>query len=711
MIDLSLLNDMQLKAALHTRGPMLVIAGAGSGKTRTLAFRIANLLDNGADPGGILAITFTNKAAGEMRERISGLHGRGREVWVSTFHSACVRILRKDISRLGYPNRFTIIDEEDASRLLRQCVKPEDGEVDVKGVGVVISRQKDNLIGWEDYAAQESADPAAARIYERYQKRLKETGNLDFDDIIMLAVELFQKCPDVLERYQKRLKHVLVDELQDTSHAQWRLVKLLSGKSESLFAVGDDDQSIYGWRGADIRNILSFEKEFPGAEVARLEQNYRSTRYILDAANGVIEQNTQRMGKSLWIKRAGGSRIALWSCLDETAEADAIAASISSSARRNEASYSQCAVLYRANAQARNLEAAFAMRGVPYRLIGGSKLYQRKEAKDLLAYLKAIANRRDDVSYMRILNTPKRGLGVAALRKVSAYAEEMGMLFSDAVADIEDLGSGQKALRAFSDMMDDLERIAASRSVPEILQEVLDRTGYVSKLEAEDKESAPARVENIRLLLEKAVKFHAESVDKSLSAFLEEISLVADIDNYDKGADAVTLMTFHSAKGLEFPNVFIYGAAEGLLPYGGGQDRRKLEEERRLFYVGITRAMDRLTITYPSRCVLPNGKLGGGVSRFVRDIPGEALERTAQRPQGFSLRSSAAREETAFPVSAKITPLEFALGDRVRQAKYGLGVVEGITPKGADYEVTVNFDFNGSKKVLAKISKLKKVEA
>jgi DNA helicase-2/ATP-dependent DNA helicase PcrA len=682
---------------------MLVFAGAGSGKTRTLAYRVALLLEKGVDPSSILAITFTNKAAGEMKERISGLNDLGSKVWISTFHAACARILRSDIQFLGYNSRFTILDSEDSQKALRQCVVDE--ATSLRDIAAAISTLKDRLLGWED------ADQYK-ETFKEYQRKLKASNCLDFDDLISLCVKLFMERPDVLAKWQRKLKHVLVDEYQDTSYAQNKLASLLAGKSESFFAVGDDDQSIYSWRGADVKNILDFEKTYPKAAVVKLEQNYRSTEYILGAANEVIAKNMARVEKSLWIDKQGGSKVSVWSCEDEIGEADAIASHIAGACAKGEP-YSQFAILYRANFQAKAIEEGLVRSGVPYRLIGGVKFYQRKEVKDIIAYLRAIANPRDDISCLRVINTPKRGISLITQKKISNLAKEMGISFYDAATELE----GVKPVTAFVSMMDSLADFSMKNSVSALVGEVIERTGYIKSLSESksssestsgnpsDTDDRDARISNIELLRSKAAAFDRDN-GGSLYDFLESVALVSDVDNYDEKANAVSVMTLHSAKGLEFPFVFLCGAAEGLLPFHTAIfDKKKLEEERRLFYVGATRAMNKLVISYPASCPLPSGSRAGGPSRFIGDIPAGCVEKAARR-------TFAAKAPAPFPQGkAPVSLLEFKKGDRVRQAKYGEGIVESILPKGADFEVTVTFDHNGSRKLLAKFAKLKRIES
>lgn len=595
------LNPMQKEAVLQTEGPLLILAGAGSGKTRVLTHRVAYLIEEKqVNPWNILAITFTNKAAGEMRERVDQLVGFGAEsIWVSTFHSTCVRILRRHIEYLGYTTNFSIYDSDDQKTLMKQVFKAMD--VDTKqfkerSVLGTISSAKDKLIGPEEFllnAGQDFRQRRIGEIYKEYQKRLKKNNALDFDDLIVKTVELFQNNSEVLNYYQERFKYIMVDEYQDTNLAQFKLVSLLASKYRNLCVVGDDDQSIYRFRGADIGNILSFEEMFPGAKVIKLEQNYRSTQNILNAANGVIRHNRGRKDKTLWTANGEGDLIRFKQFDTAREEADFVAREI----RDSGYAYQEQAVLYRTNAQSRLLEERCIFYNVPYRLVGGVNFYQRKEIKDILAYLKTIANGVDDLSVLRIINVPKRGIGATTMGKVTIFASEHGMSLYDALREarqIPGLGKAAEKIGAFIGQMESFRARAQldDYTIQDLIEGIMDETGYQQELEAEGEVESQTRLENIEELVNKAVSYEEDSEHPSLDEFLEQVALVADIDNMDESENRVTLMTLHSAKGLEFPKVYLVGLEDGLFPSMmsiNSDDKTDMEEERRLCYVGITR--------------------------------------------------------------------------------------------------------------------------
>ena len=596
------LNPKQKEAVLHTDGPLLILAGAGSGKTRVLTHRIAYLIDEcGVNPWNIMAITFTNKAAGEMRERVDDLVGFGAEsIWVSTFHSSCVRILRRHIESLGYTTSFSIYDSDDQKTLMRQVFKAMN--VDTKqfkerSVLAAISSAKDKLITPEEFLLNAGADfreKKTGEIYKEYQKQLRKNNALDFDDLIVKTVELFQNNPQVLDYYQERFKYIMVDEYQDTNMAQFKLVSLLASKYRNLCVVGDDDQSIYRFRGADIQNILSFEHTFPGTKVIKLEQNYRSTQNILDAANGVIRHNFGRKDKTLWTANGEGDKILLKQFDTARDEADFVARQI----RDSSYSYQDQAVLYRTNAQSRLIEERCIFYNIPYRLVGGVNFYQRKEIKDVLAYLKTIANGVDDLSVIRIINVPKRGIGATTIGRVTAFASEHGMSFYDTLKEakqIPGIGKAAEKISRFIAQMEAFRAMAHSEeySIKDLIDHILEDTGYEEELQEEGEIEAQTRLENIEELINKAAAYEEDSEHPTLDEFLEQVALVADIDNVDDSEERVTLMTLHSAKGLEFPKVYLVGMEDGLFPgmmsiMSG--DKTEMEEERRLCYVGITRA-------------------------------------------------------------------------------------------------------------------------
>lgn len=605
------LNHEQQTAVFHTEGPVLILAGAGSGKTRVLTHRIAYLIEEkGVNPWNIMAITFTNKAAGEMRERVDKIVGFGSEsIWVSTFHSSCVRMLRRFIDRLGYDTNFTIYDTDDQKTLMKDICKRLDIDTKVykeRAILAAISSAKDELISPEEYEINVMSDFSKRKIalaYKEYQKELKKNNALDFDDLIVKTVELFRACPDVLEYFQDRFQYIMVDEYQDTNTAQFKFVSLLADKYRNLCVVGDDDQSIYKFRGANIGNILGFEKVFPDAKVVRLEQNYRSTQNILNAANQVIQNNMERKRKSLWTENEEGEKLHFRQFMNAHEEAEYIVGDISKKVREHDGEYRDFAILYRTNAQSRLFEEKFLMANIPYKLVGGVNFYARKEIKDLLAYLKTVDNARDDLAVRRIINVPKRGIGATTLGRVQDYAAERSMSFYDALREadqIPSLGRAASKVEPFVTFIQTLRSKLEYLSPSELLKDIIENTGYVEELRAEGTEEAEARIENIDELITKVVTYEEENEEPTLSGFLEEVALVADIDSVDGGDNQVLLMTLHSAKGLEFPYVYLAGMEDGIFPSYmtiTADDPTEIEEERRLCYVGITRAMKDLTLT------------------------------------------------------------------------------------------------------------------
>ena len=658
------LNPMQQEAVYHTEGPLLVLAGAGSGKTRVLTHRIAYLIEEkGVAPWNIMAITFTNKAAAEMRERVDRIVGFGSEsIWVSTFHSSCVRILRRHIEYLGYSTNFTIYDGEDQKTLMKQIFKKLD--IDTKqfkerAVLSKISSAKDEMITPEEYELNVGIDfreKKVAQIYKEYQKELKKNNALDFDDLILKTVELFQNVPEVLNYYQEKFRYIMVDEYQDTNLVQFKLVDLLAKKYRNICVVGDDDQSIYKFRGANIENILSFEKAFPGAKVIKLEQNYRSTQNILNAANEVIRNNRGRKDKTLWTANEEGNLTRFLQFDTAYEEADAIAREIRSKAAERACDYSEFAVLYRTNAQSRLLEEKFILHSIPYRLVGGVNFYQRKEIKDILCYLKTIANGQDDLAVQRIINVPRRGIGATSIGKVTIFASANGMSFYQAllrVKAVPAIGKAGDKILNFVEQIEDLKSRISELSIKELIEEILEKTGYKKELEAEGEIEAETRLQNIEELINKAVNYSENAETPTLDGFLEEVALVADVDNMDQSENRAILMTLHSAKGLEFPYVYLSGLEEGLFPSSMSimsDDRDAVEEERRLCYVGITRAQKELTIT-AARQRMTNGETRFSmISRFVEEIPEWLLERPEQksvfgRAAGLSFGGRSAERE------------------------------------------------------------------
>ena len=737
------LNPPQREAVAQTEGPVLILAGAGSGKTRVLTHRIAYLMDEkGVNPWNILAITFTNKAAQEMRERVDKLVGFGSEsIWVSTFHSACVRILRRHIDNLGYDTNFTIYDTDDQKSLMKDVCRKMNIDTKIykeRSLLAQISHAKDELLTPDDMEMKAAGDynmKKVASVYREYQAALRKNNALDFDDLIVKTVELFEKCGAVLEYYQERFKYIMVDEYQDTNTAQFKFISLLAQRYQSLCVVGDDDQSIYKFRGANIGNILGFEHVFPDARVIRLEQNYRSTKNILNAANQVIANNTERKAKTLWTENEEGSKVHFRQFLNAYEEAEYVAGEIGKLKRNGLGNYRDCAILYRTNAQSRIFEEKFIAANIPYKLVGGVNFYARKEIKDLLCYLKTIDNARDDLAVQRIINVPKRGIGATTLGRVQDYADNMGISLYEALRvaeEVPSIGRSLSKIDGFVTFIQMLKSKADVMTVEEILQEVIDSTGYVAELEAEDTEESRARIENIDELISKTVAYQEAMEEQNqpatLSGFLEEVALVADIDTVDPDQDYVLLMTLHSAKGLEFPKVFMVGMEDGIFPshmtisYGNDGE---MEEERRLCYVGITRAMKDLTLTCAQQRMIRGETQCNRVSRFVREIPRELVdlghtiqekkpkvEELIPTPAKYSKMKEILQGRNYKPREFKVTKansLDYEVGDTVRHIKFGVGIVKEIVEGGRDYEVTVEFDKVGVKKMFASFAKLKKI--
>ena len=737
------LNPPQREAVAQTEGPVLILAGAGSGKTRVLTHRIAYLMDEkGVNPWNILAITFTNKAAQEMRERVDKLVGFGSEsIWVSTFHSACVRILRRHIDNLGYDTNFTIYDTDDQKSLMKDVCRKMNIDTKIykeRSLLAQISHAKDELLTPDDMEMKAAGDynmKKVASVYREYQAALRKNNALDFGDLIVKTVELFEKCGAVLEYYQERFKYIMVDEYQDTNTAQFKFISLLAQRYQNLCVVGDDDQSIYKFRGANIGNILGFEHVFPDARVIRLEQNYRSTRNILNAANQVIANNTERKAKTLWTENEEGSKVHFRQFLNAYEEAEYVAGEIGKLKRNGLGNYRDCAILYRTNAQSRIFEEKFIAANIPYKLVGGVNFYARKEIKDLLCYLKTINNARDDLAVQRIINVPKRGIGATTLGRVQDYADNMGISLYEALRvaeEVPSIGRSLSKIDGFVTFIQMLKSKADVMTVEEILQEVIDSTGYVAELEAEDTEESRARIENIDELISKTVAYQEameeQNQSATLSGFLEEVALVADIDTVDPDQDYVLLMTLHSAKGLEFPKVFMVGMEDGIFPshmtisYG---DDGEMEEERRLCYVGITRAMKDLTLTCAQQRMIRGETQYNRVSRFVREIPRELVdlghtiqekkpkvEELIPTPAKYSKMKEILQGRNYKPREFKVTKansLDYEVGDTVRHIKFGVGIVKEIVEGGRDYEVTVEFDKVGVKKMFASFAKLKKI--
>lgn len=764
------LNDKQREAVLHGDGPLLLLAGAGSGKTRVLTHRIAYLIEErGVNPYQILALTFTNKAAGEMRERVDQLVTHGAEsIWVSTFHSTCVRILRRYIDRLGYDRSFSIYDADDQKALMKNILKSmnlDPKKYKERTFLNIISHAKDELITPELYAAENEKDfrqKVYIEAYFEYQKQLWNNNALDFDDLIMLTVQLFREEEDVLDYYQNRFRYLLVDEYQDTNTAQFRLLALLADRYKNLCVVGDDDQSIYKFRGANIYNILNFEKVFPEAKVIRLEQNYRSTKNILAAASEMIKNNINRKDKTLWTEAEEGSPVIYARFDTDYEEAAGVAGDIRKRLREDGASYSDFAILYRANAQSRIFEEKLVYEGIPYRIIGAVNFYARKEIKDLLCYLKTISNGSDDVAIRRIINVPRRGIGDTSIGKIAAFAAENGISFYDALrraGEISGIGRSMNGISSFVSLIEGFREMLIpdpetgakycvnGYSLEDLLRGIIDETGYVRDLEAEETPEAEARIENIESLINKVAQYEEDNESPSLDGLLEDISLVADIDTVDMDADQVLLMTLHGSKGLEFPYVYIVGMEEGVFPGGAavfGDDEEEMEEERRLCYVGITRAKQILTLTGANQRMRNGQTEFNRPSRFIREIPRYLIRQTGgaapysarseyagntgvtpkqkTTTQGFSsgskknnLFSDNPYISKGFGSSSAVssgggsgeTP-DYTVGDTVEHSKFGLGTVTAMEDKGNEYIVTVDFEDFGPRKLKSTFARLTK---
>ena len=742
------LNTPQKEAVFHTEGPLLILAGAGSGKTRVLTHRIAYLIEEKqVNPWNILAITFTNKAAGEMRERVDKIVGMGAEsIWVSTFHSMCVRILRRYADRLGYDTNFTIYDTDDQKTMMKDVCKLLQIDTKVyreRSLLSAISSAKDEMITPEEFRIQAEGDfhkKKIAEVYQEYEKQMKANNAMDFDDLLVKTVQLLQTQPDVLEYYQERFRYIMVDEYQDTNTVQFMLVSILAGKYKNLCVVGDDDQSIYKFRGANIKNILNFEQVFSNTKVIKLEQNYRSTENILEAANAVIRNNKGRKEKSLWTENGEGSKIQFRQFDNAYDEAEYIVSDIKRAVLTKGANYNDHAILYRTNAQSRMFEEKLVVANIPYKIVGGINFYSRKEIKDVLAYLKTIDNGKDDLAVRRIINVPKRGIGLTTIGKIQDYALANEIGFYDAIlaaTGIPGLGRSVGKLVGFAALIEHFKTETSQMTVSELLDDVLEKTGYLDEVreQSETDEEAENRLENIEELKNK-MKTYEENCEDSgerptLSGFLEEVALVADIDSLDENTDYVILMTLHSAKGLEFPHVYLAGMEDGLFPSYltiTSDDPMEIEEERRLCYVGITRAQKELTLTCARRRMVHGETQYNKMSRFLKEIPdgllanGIVFEKEKEEPktsiyqqakQSFKAKPFAQTFAQAKPVqqfgSKQAGTIDYEVGDRVRHMKFGEGTVTQIVSGGRDFEVTVAFDTAGVKKMFAMFAKLKKI--
>lgn len=759
-MDLSMLNPEQRQAAETLEGPVLILAGAGSGKTRALTYRVANLMDHGVPAWSILALTFTNKAAREMKERITQLVGEKAEsAWISTFHSTCARILRRDIEKLGYTRSFTIYDDDDQGTVIKEILKRlniDEKFLPPREVKAKISDAKNKLMGPDEWFAKTERDfrnQTLHDVFVAYEQRLKSANALDFDDLLLKTLELLADHPPVLESYRDRFHYVMVDEYQDTNYAQYMLVKLLTDKSRNLCVVGDDDQSIYGWRGADIRNILDFEKDYPDAKVIKLEQNYRSTANILDAANQVIAHNAGRKEKALWTEAGAGETIKLYCAGDEREEAAWVADRIRKMNRHGE-EYGRMAVLYRTNAQSRVLEEMLMRAGIPYKVFGGLRFYDRKEVRDVIAYLRVIANPTDDVSLRRIINVPKRAIGDATIAELVRHAQEQEMPLFSALTDLPSSLSSRprKCVGDFFTMMTTLMAMKDAMPLGTFVKQMVDQTGLMEQYQKEDSDEARSRVENIQEFLGAVEEFDRQTENATLEDYLENVALVTELDQAEEEKQYVTLMTLHSAKGLEFPNVFITGMEEGLFPSGRSlMDEQRMEEERRLCYVGITRAKERLFLSRASQRMLYNQINHNAPSRFLSEIPSRLLEDEweAKRKQtfkgdpmpqpksytsGYGLKSAPSVSQLGQPrltlggnmleipgVQKGFTPSKarqnvsalqniFKPGDRVMHRKFGEGNVVALKGSGADTRISIEFTAYGVKEFSLSIAPIVKIE-
>ncbi len=766
MLDLSRLNPPQREAVLHTEGPLLILAGAGSGKTRVLTHRIAHLIEKGVRPWEILAITFTNKAAREMKSRVENLVGPAAdECWISTFHASCAKILRRDIEKLGYKRQFSIYDDDDQMSVIRAILKEMDLDDKIyppRQIKSIISDAKNKLLTPDEWLKGAQDDFRSKRYFEvfrEYQKRLKKNDALDFDDLLMKTLELMSEHPPVLDYYRRKFSYVLVDEYQDTNLAQYELVRLLGGDKRNVCVVGDDDQSIYGWRGADIRNILEFEKDYPDAHVIKLEQNYRSTAAILDAANQVIAHNAGRKEKALWTEQPEGEKISVYRAQDERDEAAWICAQLSALKKKG-VPPSQAAVLYRTNAQSRALEEALVRSGIPYRVYGGMKFYDRKEVKDLVAYLRAFVNPDDDVSLRRVLNVPKRGIGDSTVDLLQQHAIEQGLpLFSTVLAYHEASLPSRAvgAVRAFAQTLESLMLKRFEMGPAEFLEQVIENTGYLKPLQEDKSDEGQSRIENVNEFIGALRQYEEQNPEGGLEGFLENVALVTDLDSMGEQHQALTLMTLHSAKGLEFPYVFLAGMEEGIFPISRAAfsgDDGQLEEERRLCYVGITRAMVKLHLTHARTRMLFGNRQMGDPSRFLSEIPKRLLvDVGAQRSFESMSLPQARRDDVGRPsqtgldfgserrpaakkpgalgipglqkgfgqgqqsfvgsVARAIEPAPaqlFAVGDRVMHKIFGRGTVTEITGGGSDAKMTIDFSERGKKLFSAASAPVVKLE-
>lgn len=731
-MNLDRFNDKQREAILTTDGPILILAGAGSGKTTVVVNKIAYILEQGlARPYEILAITFTNKAANEMKERIEGLIGEAADgMWIHTFHACCMKILRRNIHLLGYGSDFVIYDTADQKTLVKRCLKELDMDekfFPVKSVMAEISSAKDDLMEPDAFCDVFESDFRKSKIgevYKLYQKRLKEANALDFDDIIMLSVKVLSMEEEALRYYQNKFKYIFVDEYQDTNNSQYMLTSMLAAGRENICVVGDDDQSIYKFRGANINNILDFEKEFSGAKVIKLEQNYRSTQNILNAANHVIANNMGRKGKNLWTDNGDGDKIDVFGAPNEYEEAEYIAKQIDSTVNKDGGKYADCAILYRTNAQSRIIETTLSGYNIPYRVLAGLRFYDRKEVKDILAYLRLVYNPNDNISLIRVVNEPSRKIGATSVEKIAQAAAERGISMFAAMEmaeQIPDIAKLSDKLKGFTDLIRNIQAQSKDALPSAILENILEQSGYRAMLMLESSVENQTRLENIGEFISSAFEYEKDADEPTLAEFLERTSLVSDIDNYDENADTVVLMTLHSAKGLEFGHVFLCGMEEGLFPSSRSMfSSEEIEEERRLCYVGITRAKKHLTISYAMRRNLYGGSQYANASRFLNEIPLEYTNVIEQKSEEVHEIGSTAKQskqalfndifnKKAFDVRSKPVNVDFAPGDVVTHRKFGKGMVLSVTPEGGDVRIEIAFDDVGTKNLMGAFAKLTKV--
>ena len=760
MLDLkNLLNKEQYEGATTVEGQVLILAGAGSGKTRVLTHRIAHMVEDlNIAPYNILAITFTNKAAKEMKDRVKALIGEPAEnMWISTFHSTCVRILRREIDKIGYKSSFTIYDSSDQKTLVKECMKAvniNDKDISEQEIMGKIGKAKDRMQSSRSYKLENESnfrENKIADVYEMYQKRLKENNALDFDDLIFKTVELFKKHPEVLEFYQGKFKYIMVDEYQDTNGAQYEFVKLLASKYKNICVVGDDDQSIYAWRGADIRNILDFEKDYPDAKVIKLEQNYRSKANILNAANVVIVNNANRKSKVLRTEQELGSKVKIYRAYSDSDEGDFVGKQIVDIRKNEEKKYSDFAVLYRTNAQSRIFEESFRRKGIPYKIVGGTRFYDRKEIKDILAYLKVLINPQDDISIKRIINVPKRSIGDVTVKKVQEFAESFELNMWDALSEIRSISSltprNVTCIEPFVQMMENLMELSETTPVSMLIETILEDTGYMEQLKKSNEIEDKSRIENLKELVSDAVDFEKNSEDKSLSAYLEKVSLVQDTDKIEDEDDSVVLMTVHSAKGLEFPVVFMVGMENGIFPGSASFEKdSEMEESRRLCYVGITRAKETLFMTSAEVRRVFGKTVAYAQSDFINEIKPELKEYVSSEKTGMKSResfinkssynnphslrnnmnrtvagsglgdsragifgNSTGSSSSNSTADGYISSFEATLGRKVMHEKFGVGTIVSVQSSGDDKKLTIAFDKQGVKVLLLSFAKLKMI--